>query len=90
MGRDDEIRTTINEIYEIKQQLVDLGFEADEVEYIIHENADQKRLSQWDFDTVQKIKEALSSQLSISRGCLELVQKRNRQKAPTIKQLAES
>ncbi|MDD4752841.1 MAG: hypothetical protein PHT78_06270 [Desulfitobacteriaceae bacterium] len=86
IGKEDGIKESLNEIFALKKQLVELGFEADEVEYIIHENAEMKRISQWDLATVKKIKKALNTQLNISRSCLELVQNK---KPPKVKKLVE-
>jgi len=64
-------------IIDLRQQLVNTGFNPSEVDYLINVNADGKKVSQLDNKTINQIEDALKNQLRIAQKCLKFTQTRN-------------
>lgn len=61
------------EIEKIKEELMDLGFIAGEVEYMVKCTFHHKNFSEITLEELKAGKESLKGQVEISRQCLELV-----------------
>jgi len=73
----DDMKIGSEKIIDLRQQLVDAGFNPGEVDYLININADGKKVSQLDTKTINQIEDALKNQLRIARKCLEFAQTSN-------------
>lgn len=68
----------------LKQQLVEIGYNAAEVDYMISILSENKKLADMDSISIKKIEDALEEQLCVARRSIEIVKmlrvdvKRNR------------
>jgi hypothetical protein len=61
------------EIEKIKKELMDLGFFAGEVEYMVESTFKHKKNSEITLEEIKAGKESLKGQMEISQKCLKLV-----------------
>ncbi len=65
----------LEEIAELKMQLVDLGYNPLEVDYMVTSHAKGDELDRLGSDQLETIVEALRGQLFIARQCVQAVRK---------------
>ncbi|MGQ9556677.1 MAG: hypothetical protein ACUVTU_01810 [Desulfurispora sp.] len=65
--------TGTNQLVELRRQLIATGYNATEVDYLISSVAGTASFQQMDPATRQKVRQFMENQLTVARGCLQLV-----------------
>ncbi|MEL7567530.1 MAG: hypothetical protein AAGU27_22000 [Dehalobacterium sp.] len=72
-NKDKASKADLESIETLRKQLVEVGFAADEVNFMVRTHAKKKSLSELSSSEIKEIKEALVEQLEIARKCLNLI-----------------
>lgn len=70
----------INQLMELRRQLIATGYNATEVDYLISSVAGTANFQQMDTATHQKVQQFMENQLTIARGCLQLISQKSTQR----------
>lgn len=60
-------------ILALKEQLINIGYNPGEVEYLVKKFGQSKGLSELDISELNELKKALQAQLDIAKKCIEAI-----------------
>lgn len=69
---------TLSNIKGLKKQLINIGYNSGEVDYMIYSCSKGHKLSEIDSDQLKQIEEALQNQLELAQKCKEFIEYNNR------------
>ena len=73
VGKDTGHEKAIQSIMNIRQKLIKIGYNADEVDYMIAAQSKNANLARLDRQRLKEIETAMEDQLKIARQCLEVI-----------------
>ncbi|MGI6686607.1 MAG: hypothetical protein ACOX47_14265 [Bacillota bacterium] len=71
--KDKVCKVEWNEIKKLKEQLVDVGFAPDEVDYMVKKHTGRKGYTELSRDEFRELKTTLHHQLEMAQKCLDLI-----------------
>ena len=72
-GKDTRQEKIIQSIVNIRQKLIKIGYNADEVDYMIETQSKDTNLAKLDWQSLKEIETAMEGQLKIAKQCLEVI-----------------